>query len=46
MKKVFELSVNGKFLQYLLPSEVRLLKWDEEKIFTLTPVKIPVTVPV
>ena len=39
-KKVFELLINGKFSQYLKPSEVRLLKWDKELEFTLIPVVI------
>lgn len=30
MKKVFELYMNEKFIQYLLPSEIRLIKWDDK----------------
>lgn len=40
MKKVFELAINGKISQYLLPSEIRLLKWDDGKVYTLTSVKV------
>ena len=40
MKKVFELHVNGKFTQYLRPSETHLLRWDAEIEFKLIPVKI------
>lgn len=40
MKKVFELSINGKFTQYLMLSEVKLLKWDIDLIFTLKPAEI------
>jgi hypothetical protein len=40
MKKVFELHINGKFSQFLLPSEIKLLKWDSDRIFTLKPVEI------
>jgi hypothetical protein len=42
MKKVFELQINGKFVQYLNPSEIRLLKWEENNIYILTPVKISI----
>lgn len=41
-KKVFELLINGKFSQYLKPSEVRLLKWDNEMKFTLIPVSLSI----
>jgi hypothetical protein len=40
MKKVFELSINGKFAHYIKPSEIALLKWEEKLIYTLTPVTI------
>jgi len=30
MKQVFELHINGKFSQYLMKSEVRLIKWEKE----------------
>ena len=40
MKKVFALYLNGEFLQYLKPSEIHLLKWDNTKIYQLKSVKI------
>jgi len=40
MKKVFELHINGKFIQYIGKSELHLLKWIEGDIFTLKPVEI------
>jgi len=40
MKQVFELSINGKFIQYLMKSEVKLLKWGQGEVITLTPVEI------
>lgn len=42
MKKVFELAINGSFIQHLLPSEVKLLKWEEGKTYQLTPVYISI----
>lgn len=39
-KKMFKLYVNDKFLQYLLPSDIRLLKWDEKKTYRLEPVMV------
>lgn len=29
MKRVFKVYINGNFTQYLKPSEVRLIKWEE-----------------
>ena len=40
MKKAFELLINGKFSQYLKPSEVKLIKWEEGLSITLVPVMI------
>ena len=40
MKQVFELYINGKFTQYLMKSEVRLLKWDKFEVITLIPVEM------
>jgi hypothetical protein len=40
MKKIFELQINGKFTQYILPSEIKLIKWEKGLIFTLTPTEI------
>ncbi len=42
MKKVFELAINGRFTHYLLPSEVKLLKWEEGQNYQLTPVTITI----
>jgi hypothetical protein len=42
MKKLFELSVNGQFVQYLLPSEIRLLKWESGKNYMLTPIEMTI----
>lgn len=39
-KKLFELAINGVFSQYLLPSEIKLLKFDIEIVFTLTPIEV------
>ena len=39
-KKLFELHINGKFTQYLLPSEVKLLKWEQCLEFKLIPVMV------
>lgn len=39
-KKVFELHINGKFFQYLLPSEVKLLKWEHDQEYTLKPINM------
>ena len=42
MKKVFELAINGSFIQHLKPSEVNLLKWEEGKTYQLTPITISI----
>jgi hypothetical protein len=42
MKRLFELSINGKFSQYLMPSEVKLLRWEDGIKYTLTPVLVTI----
>lgn len=40
MKKVFALYENGQFQQYLLLSEIRLIKWDKDIEYTLKPIEM------